>query len=185
MVPAGVKSICQVGNTSLAMAGDMVRDVDNLWKMQEIADNLRQNHTKLAQSKVFEKVYILELSYWTEGMPREQYQKFLAKYGLPALVEPADVPRIIKRVARDISDLGLLGLKIIPDIGCKKTISFAGCLGDARCVAECPEKALRMDFNGDERWITIDMALSNGEACRRCERVCEVKGFDLLSLLTG
>ena len=77
MIPAKVKKIYQVGNTSLAMARDMMRNVDNLWQMQEIADNLRQNHCMFAESKVFEKVYILELSYWTEGMPHEQYQKFL------------------------------------------------------------------------------------------------------------
>ena len=79
MIPARVKKIYQVGNTSLAMARDMVRDPQNLWKMQEIADNLRQNHCMFAESKVFEKVYILELSYWTEGMPQAQYQTIPAK----------------------------------------------------------------------------------------------------------
>ncbi|MGC8492088.1 MAG: methylamine methyltransferase corrinoid protein reductive activase [Syntrophobacteraceae bacterium] len=184
MVPARVKKICQVGNTSLAMAGEVVKDVGNLWKMQAIADTLRQNHCMFAESKVFEKVYILELSYWTEGMPREQYQKFLTKYGLPTLVEAGEPPEVIKTVERDIPDLGVMGLRIIPDIGEKKTIAFEGCLGDAKCVLECPEKALQMKRRGDVYEITLDMALCNGVACRRCERACETKGFDLIALLT-
>jgi methylamine methyltransferase corrinoid protein reductive activase len=184
MVPARVKKIYQVGNTSLAMAADVIKDVDNLWKMQEIADNLRQNHCMFAESKVFEKVYILELSYWTEGMPRQQYQKFLTRYGLPTLVDVADLPEVIKTVKRDIPDLGVMGLKIISDIGQRKTIVFDGCLGDAKCVVECPEKALQMKRRGDNFEITINMALCNGVACMRCERVCKEKTFDLISLLT-
>lgn len=184
MIPARVKRIYQVGNTSLAMARDMVRDQQNLWKMQEIADNLRQNHCMFAESKIFEKVYILELSYWTEGMPLAQYQQFLQKYGLPTLVEVLDIPEVIKTVARDIPDLGTMGLQIIADIGEKKTMVFQGCIGDAECVLNCPEKALQMKRRGDEYAITINLALCNGMACRRCERVCKPKGFDLKALLT-
>jgi methylamine methyltransferase corrinoid protein reductive activase len=184
MVPARVKKIYQLGNTSLAMAGDVIKNVDNLWKMQEIADNLRQNHCMFAESKVFEKVYILELSYWTEGMPYQQYQKFLTRYGLPTLVEVADLPEVIRTVKRDIPDLGVMGLTIIPDIGEKKTLVFDGCVGDAKCVVECPENALQMKRRGDNFEITINMALCNGVACRRCERVCSEKSFDLISLLT-
>ena len=72
MIPARVKKIYQVGNTSLAMARDIVRDVEHLWNMKRVADDLRQHHCMFAESKVFEKVYILELSYWTEGMPISQ-----------------------------------------------------------------------------------------------------------------
>jgi methylamine methyltransferase corrinoid activation protein len=122
MIPANVKKIYQVGNTSLAMARDMVRDVDKLWEMKKIADDLRQHHCMFASSKVFEKVYILELSYWTEGMPMTQYQRFLKKYGFPALKEITEKPEVIKTVERDIPDLGEMGLKIIPDIGEKKSI---------------------------------------------------------------
>jgi methylamine methyltransferase corrinoid protein reductive activase len=184
MIPARVKRIYQVGNTSLAMARDMVRDVNNLWNMQKIADNLRQNHCMFAESKVFEKVYILELSYWTEGMPRDQYQKFLQKYGLPTLAEVTDIPEVIKTVSRDIPDLGTMGLEIIPDIGEEKTMFFAGCLGDAECVLSCPENALKMKRHGDSFSITIDLALCDGMACRRCERACKEKVFDLAALLT-
>ena len=60
MIPARVKKIYQVGNTSLAMARDIVRDVEHLWNMKSVADDLRQHHCMFAESKVFEKVYILE-----------------------------------------------------------------------------------------------------------------------------
>jgi len=185
MIPAKVKRILQVGNTSLAMARDMVRDPDQLWNMQKIADTLRQNHVMFAASKTFEKVYILELSYWTEGMPWKQYQSFLKKYGLPLLVEVTDAPEVIKTVARDIPDLGVMGLRIIPDIGERKTMVFKTCTGDAECVLECPEKALKMKRRGDEYAITINLALCDGVACRRCERVCKEKAFDLIALLTA
>jgi len=184
MIPAKVKRIYQVGNTSLAMARDMVRDENNLWNMQKIADNLRQTHCMFAESKVFEKVYILELSYWTEGMPWDRYQNFLQRYGLPTLAEVTDIPEVIKTVARDIPDLGTMGLQVIRDIGERKTMVFAGCVGDAECVLQCPENALKMKRHGDSYSITIDLALCNGMACRRCERACKDMAFDLAALLT-
>jgi methylamine methyltransferase corrinoid protein reductive activase len=185
MIPARVKKIFQVGNTSLAMAKDMVRDEDELWHMKQVADDLRQHHCMFAASKVFEKVYILELSYWTEGMPMKQYQKFLKKYGLPPLKEVAAIPQVIKTVEKDIPDLGVMGLKIIPDIGQRKTVFFEDCLGDGACIDECPENALDMEEREGGGAITINLALCDGVACRRCERACSEKIFDLIELLTA
>jgi methylamine methyltransferase corrinoid protein reductive activase len=185
MIPAKVKSIYQVGNTSLAMARDIIRNVDKLWEMKQIADDLRQHHCMFAESKTFEKVYILELSYWTEGMPIAQYQKFLKKYGFPALQEVSTTPQVIKTVKRDIPDLGSMGLKIISDIGEKRSIIFEGCIGDGACVAACPENALAMQETEDNYQITIDLALCDGVACRRCERACSEKGFDLVKIITS
>ncbi len=185
MIPAKVKKIYQVGNTSLAMARDIVKDVNHLWDMKRVADDLRQHHCMFAESKVFEKVYILELSYWTEGMPITQYQKLLKKYGLPALQEVTDTPQVIKTVEKDIPDLGVMGLKIIPDIGERKTICFEGCLVCSDCIEECPEIALYGEELEEGFAITIDLSLCDGVACRRCERACSEKGFDLLELLTA
>ena len=184
MIPAGVQRIFQVGNTSLAMARELVRDVDKLLKMKEIADDLRQRHCMFAASKVFEKVYILEISYWTEGMPLKQYQRFLTKYGLPPLTEVSATPEVIKTVDRDIPDLGYRGLRIIPDIGEKTSMVFDGCLGDEGCIDVCPERALTMESTADGYAITIDLALCDGVACRRCERACTEKCFNLASLFT-
>ncbi len=185
MIPGNVKTIFQVGNTSLAMARDIVRNPDKLWEMKNVADDLRQHHCMFAASKVFEKVYILELSYWTEGMPMNQYQRFLKKYGLPAIKEITETPEVVKTVERDIPDLGELGLKIIPDIGEKKPIVFEGCLGDKVCIEVCPENALEIRQIGREYEITIDLALCDGVACRRCERACAEKVFDLIKLITS
>jgi methylamine methyltransferase corrinoid protein reductive activase len=185
MIPSGVKKIYQVGNTSLAMARDMVRSVDELWHMKQMADDLRKHHCMFAASKVFEKVYILELSYWTEGMGLKQYQKFLKKYDLPSLKEITKTPEVIKTVEKDIPDLGVMGLKIIPDIGHHKTIVFEGCTGCSECINECPEDALNIKEQGDDFEIVIDLALCNGVACMRCERACFEKIFNLVNLITA
>jgi methylamine methyltransferase corrinoid protein reductive activase len=185
LIPPSVKTIYQVGNTSLAMARDMVKDEDQLWRMKEIADNLRQHHCMFAESKVFEKVYILELSYWTEGMPLSQYQKFLKKYGFPPLADITTLPEVIKTVERDIQDLGEMGLQILPDIGQRKKIVFDSCHGDMACVTECPESALQLAEHENGFEMIINLALCDGVACRRCERACKDKVFNLVDLITS
>lgn len=182
MVPAGVKRIYQVGNTSLAMSRDMVASEDALWDMQKMANELRQTHIMFAESKVFAKVYILELSYWTEGMPWKTYQQFLKKYGFPPTQEVSEIPQVIKTVQRDIPDLGVMGLKVIPDIGERKKMLFEGCIGCGKCIEECPEEALVQE---EDDSIVIDLALCDGVACMRCERACTEEVFDLIKLLTS
>ncbi|MCP4625781.1 MAG: methylamine methyltransferase corrinoid protein reductive activase [bacterium] len=177
MLPKGVKKIYQVGNSSLAMARDMVQNVDELWHMKKIADDLRQHHCMFADSKVFEKVFILELSYWTQGMPLDQYHTFLKKFGLPPLKEAAGIPEIIKTVKKDIPELGIMGLTIISDIGEQKKIVFEGCSGCDACIEECPENALYMEEEAGDFAITMDLARCNGLACRRCEKACREKVF--------
>ena len=167
------------------MSRDVVRDEKNLWHMKQVADDLRQHHCMFAASKVFEKVYILELSYWTEGMPLKQYQKFLKKYGLPPLKEVAAIPQVIKTVEKDIPDLGVMGLEIIPDIGQRKTIYFNECIGDGACIDDCQENALEMEEQDGDFGITINLALCDGVACMRCERACDEKVFDLIGLITA
>lgn len=185
MIPARVKRIYQVGNTSLAMARDIVRDDQHLWNMKHVADDLRQHHCMFAESKVFEKVYILELSYWTEGMPISQYQKFLKKYGLPTIQEVTDTPEVIKTVTKDIPDLGVMGLAIISDIGDHRTVCFDGCLVCHDCIEECPENALSLEEIDAGCAITLNLALCDGVACRRCERACKEKVYNFFNLLTA
>ncbi len=185
MIPAGVKKIYQVGNTSLAMARDLVRDVDALWGMKRMADDLRQHHCMFADSKVFEKVYILELSYWTEGMPLDQYQKFLKKFGLPPLKEASAKPQVIKTVERDIAELGVKGMKILSDIGQRNRIQFEGCTGCAACIEECPQRALQLDQGEEDPSITINLALCDGVACKRCKAACGEEVFKWGKLVTS
>lgn len=184
LIPAGATRISQVGNTSLAMARDLLQSLDELHKMQQISDHLKQNHCMFAESKVFEKVYILELSYWTEGMSSDQYQHFLKKFGLPPFKEAGRQPEVVKKVDRDIVDTGLRGLRIIQDIGLRKKIHFPGCIGCGLCAQECPEIALRLDEENEMFKIDIELALCNGVACKRCEKVCEEKVFDWIGLIT-
>lgn len=185
MIPSGVKKIFQVGNTSLAMARDMVKDEDELWHMKQIADELRQTHCMFAESKVFEKIYILELSYWTEGLPLNQYRTFLKKFGLPPLKEVGVVPEVIKTVKKDIPDLGTMGLRIISDIGQRKTVGFQGCTGCRACIDDCPENALALREEGEDFQITLNLALCDGFACMRCERACSEEVFNLIKLITA
>ena len=185
MIPPGVKKIFQIGNTSLAMARDMVKDEDELWHMKQIADDLRQTHCMFAESKVFEKIYILELSYWTEGLSLNQYRTFLKKFGLPPLKELSVDPEVIKTVEKDIPDLGTMGLRIISDIGQRKTIGFQGCTGCRACIDDCPENALALREEGDDFQITLNLALCDGFACMRCERACSEKVFNLIKLITS
>jgi len=179
MIPPRVKTIYQVGNTSLAMARDLVLDPKKLDTMSDLAKNLRQTHCMFAASKVFEKIYILELSYWTEGMPFRQYQSFLTRYGLPELLTIEGSPDVIRTVRRDIDDLGYLGLLTVPDVGQVVKAQFEGCEACLQCVESCPEKALQVLEGSDPPILILDQALCNGVACRRCERACPPKGFRL------
>lgn len=177
LLPKGVKNIYQVGNSSLAMAVDMVKNVDELWRMKKIANDLRQHHCMFADSKIFEKVYILELSYWTEGMSLEDYHKFLKKFGLPPLKETAADSKVVKTVKQDIPELGTMGLEIVSNIGEQKTMVFKDCIGCETCVEDCPENALTINEELKSFSITMDLARCNGLACGRCEKSCQEKVF--------
>lgn len=185
MIPPRVKTIFQVGNTSLAMARDLVLEPKKLDMMSDLAKNLRQTHCMFAASKVFEKVYILELSYWTEGMPFSQYQKFLKKYGFPELPTIEGTPEIVRTVRRDIDDLGELGLTTISDIGQRVQAQIEGCIRCYECVNSCPEEALMIMEDAGSPTLVLDQSLCNGVACRRCERVCPEKLFRLESFFIG
>ena len=179
MVPPRAKTVFQVGNTSLAMARDLVFDLKKLDVMSSLADKLRQHHCMFAASDTFKKVYILELSYWTEGMPISMYRKFLRKYGFPDLLPPGAQPEIVRSVKRDIDDLGRMGLTIIQDIGSKVHVGMEGCTACMNCVEECPESALTIFREANPAVVTLDQSLCSGVACRRCERACPEKCFDL------
>lgn len=179
MIPPRVKTIYQVGNTSLAMARDLVLDPPKLDMMSDLAKNLRQTHCMFAASKVFEKVYILELSYWTEGMPFSQYQAFLKRYGLPELLTIEGAPEVIRTVRRDIDDLGELGLITISDVGKRVEVKYDECQACLECMRSCPENALTVREDTQPPSIVLDQSLCNGVACRRCERACPEKRFRL------
>jgi NAD-dependent dihydropyrimidine dehydrogenase PreA subunit len=42
-----------------------------------------------------------------------------------------------------------------------------------------------MEEEGDDFPLTIDLALCDGVACRRCERACSEKVFNLVKIITS
>ncbi|MCG6877853.1 MAG: methylamine methyltransferase corrinoid protein reductive activase [Deltaproteobacteria bacterium] len=181
LVPGGVRKIYQVGNTSLAMACDMVKDPEQLWRLKALSEKLRQHHCMFATSGAFEKAFILELSYWTEGMSMDQFQKYLSKFNLPHLPQPEAQPEVHRTATQDIADLGERGLTVIDVIEEKEAELFSGCTACEACVAECPESALKMK-EADGR-LSLDLSRCNGFACLRCEGICPEKVFDYRKMI--
>lgn len=184
LVPPGAERIYQVGNTSLAMARDIVFDPEKLWELQKLVHQLRSDHCMFGESQVFERAYLLELSVWGEGMPWEQYHRFSKMYILPELIEPVKNPEIIRLYERDIPDLGHRGVSYIERVGNPAAITFPGCTGCGTCVDRCPEKALALNCDG-EPLITIRPDRCNGTACKRCETNCPEKVFRLSGIFVN
>jgi len=176
LVPPGAEKIYQVGNTSLALARDIVLEPGKLETLQALVSQLRADHCMFGESQIFERAYLLELSVWGEGMPPEQYHRFSKIYKLPELIAPTRNPEIVQLASRDIPDLGRQGVLYIEQVGLPYTFRFEGCSGCRSCVEKCPEKALDID---PERWITLRPDRCNGTACKRCEVSCPEKVFIL------
>ncbi|MCL2143542.1 MAG: methylamine methyltransferase corrinoid protein reductive activase [Methanomassiliicoccaceae archaeon] len=174
LLPPTCKEIYQIGNTSLAMATDILRKPELLDELQSIADGIRSNHVMFATDKVFENIYIQELAYWNEGMPMSAYNDNLAVLGIQQLPKVSGRPKVHRIAERDIPILGDKGLKIIKDFGTELKGNFAGCTGCQKCVKECPESALTMDADKTMRVKTKECL---GTACYRCQFVCPEKVY--------
>ncbi len=186
LLPPSCGQIFQFGNTSLALALDLVKDPEMLDSLQSLANTVRANHIMFATDKVFEKVFIQELAFWTEGMPIEMYNMMLEIADiqpLPSKIKPAKVTRT---VLRDIPDLGYKGLKVLRDIGIYVKGSFEGCTGCEACMNECPERAIKIHQGGLKGFeVEVASDLCNGTACMRCERICPQKCFKFKELHKG
>ena len=178
-IPPSSHEIYQMGNTSLAMAKDIVLDPGLLKKLQEIADGMRSNHITLATSPTFEKIYSLELAMCEQGMPFWMYNDWLTKYGFQKIPPKVSKPVVHRIFERDIPELGEEGLKITKIGGLLKA-EFEGCTNCMTCAQNCPEDALNVE-NGV---ITIRTDLCSGMACLRCELGCPQKVFKYEKLLT-
>ncbi|MDI9643731.1 MAG: methylamine methyltransferase corrinoid protein reductive activase [Candidatus Verstraetearchaeota archaeon] len=184
-IPACSRRVMQIGNTSLGMAKDIVLNPEMLDKLQSMADSIRGKHIMLATSKVFEKVYTLELSYWEEGMPITIYNEYLRRYGFEPLPKRSSSVEIKRIFMRDIPELGKKGLKVLREIGVTLVGDFDECTGCGNCMAECPEKAITVEPVGDKFRIVIKSELCNGMACLRCQQVCPNQAFKFSELLKG
>jgi len=163
-IPPSSKEIYQIGNTSLAMARDIVIDPGLLEKLQEITDETRSKHITLATSRTFEKIYSLKLSICEQGMPFWMYNDWLAKYGfqkIPPKVSNPDMHRIFEK---DIPELGMKGLRVIKS-GSILKVAFEGCTNCMTCIENCPENAITME-NGS---VKVRTDLCSSMACLRCE----------------
>jgi len=83
--PGYAKKIVQFGNTSLALARELVLEKSRLDDVIKIAKKITADHLMMATSEIFNNFYLCELSYWTQGMPLEMYDQMLELYGLPPL----------------------------------------------------------------------------------------------------
>lgn len=182
MVPPRVKHIYQIGNTSLALARDIVLNPDLLDKLQQLAKSLRATHCMFAHSAVFEKAYLLELSLWGEGMPWEQYHRFARIYKLPSLPAPSMDVQVHRLVARDIADLGERGLTLIEQVGQESATAFEGCNQCGVCLEACPETALSFVEGAGGTLIRLRPDRCNGTACLRCERACPEGVFKFIEI---
>ena len=178
-IPPSSREIYQMGNTSLAMAKDIVLDPGLLEKLQKIADGMRSNHITLATSPTFEKIYSLELAMCEQGMPFWMYNDWLTKYGFQKIPPKVSNPVIHRIFERDIPELGEEGLKITKIGGLLKA-EFEGCTNCMTCAQNCPEDALTIE-NGV---VTIRTDRCSGMACLRCELGCPQKVFKYEELLT-
>jgi methylamine methyltransferase corrinoid protein reductive activase len=182
LLPPSCGQIFQYGNTSLALALDLVRNPGLLDNLQTLANSIRANHVMFATDKVFETVFIQELAYWTEGMPMEMYNMMLGLQDIQPLPDKVKDAQVTRTVLRDIPDLGYKGLRVLRDIGIFMEGSFEGCIGCGKCVDDCPENAITMTPMDDRYEMRIASDLCNGTACLRCERICPEKVFKVKEL---
>lgn len=182
LLPPSCDRIYQWGNTSLAMATDILIDPELLDELQAIADSIRANHVMFASDKTFEQIYIQELAYWEEGMGMDMYNENNRMSGIQPLPKVRGTPEVFRMVNRDIPDLGPRGLRIIHDIGTELVGKMPGCTGCRKCEKECPEKALTVT---PDKTIIVKTKNCLGTACYRCQFACKEKVFryDILKLV--
>lgn len=171
-IPPSSTEIYQIGNTSLAMARDIVLNPDLLDELQDIADSIESNHIMLATSDIFEKIYSLELAMYEQGMPFSTYRQWLLKYGFQDMPPIEEDPKIHRLFERDIADSGDEPIKTV-DISNTMTARFDKCIYCMECVNNCPENALSL--NNDEFNLRSD--LCSGLGCLRCVRNCMQNAF--------
>lgn len=177
MIPRSLDSVYQLGNTSLMMAHDLLRDSETLDHMQSVADSISANHIMFATSPTFEAMYVLEIAYWLEGMSLQMYNEMIQMSGIAPL-PPIRVPSKVVRMKTDIPEIGERGLKVLKEVGVRLVGAFEGCIGCRKCETECPERAIVItDLEDDEYLIRVATDRCLGTACYHCEMTCPEKVF--------
>jgi len=182
LLPPSCKKIYQYGNTSLAMATDILRNPELIDELQTIADGIRANHIMFAGDSIFEQIYMQELAYWDEGMSMDMYNRNNEMFDIQPLPKVKGSPEVFRMVTRDIPDLGERGLRIIHDIGTELKGKMEGCTGCKKCEKECPEHALTVQ---DDKTIVVKTKDCLGTACYRCQFVCPDRVYKYSNLTLG
>ena len=175
LIPYATGRICQIGNTSLIVAKEILLSKERLWELQDIANKIIGTHIMFATAPEFRDAYIMELAYWEEGMPFKMFKKYLKKKGLPGLDDPIDNPVIEKRVERDIPVLGEEGLFVLERVGTYMTMVVENCPECRKCIKVCPNDAITID---EENRVMISTDLCEGSHCQKCIRACPPDKFN-------
>jgi methylamine methyltransferase corrinoid protein reductive activase len=174
LIPYSTGKIAQLGNTSLAVAREILLSEERLWELQDIASQIIGTHIMFATAPEFRDAYVLELAYWEEGMPFKMFKKYLKKKGLPSLDEPISNPVVDKRVERDIPVLGEEGLYVLERVGTYMTM-VVDCPECRKCIKVCPNDAITID---EENRVMISTDLCEGAHCQKCIRACPPDKFN-------
>ncbi len=176
LIPPAVKKAIQIGNTSLALACDIVKNPAMLDDLQKTAEQLKRSHVMFATSKHFENAYVVALGLWGymshNAMPLEMANKVLAKFNIKPIPPIRGGLETVRIAMRDIPVLGKKGLAIVTDVGMELTGLFEDCVGCQTCEKECPEKVLKVVEEDNSYRIIIRSSGCLGLACRKCETVC-------------
>ena len=178
LIPYSTGKICQLGNTSLALAHEILLSEERLWELQDIANQMADTHIMLATTTQFQDAYILEIAYWEEGMPFKMLKKFLKKKGLPCLDDPIENPVIEKRVKKDIPVHGEEGSHILERVGTYMTM-VVDCPECKKCIRVCPNGAITID---EENRVMIGTDLCEGARCQKCIKACPPDKFNWKNL---
>ena len=179
MIPRQLDEVYQLGNTSLMMAHELLKNDKTLDMMQSVADSISANHIMFAGNKVFEDMYVLEIAYWAEGMPMQMYNDMLKGYGIPVLPELKVPSKVVRTVKSDIPEIGR-SYHTLEVVGMKMYGNFKGCNGCGKCEKMCPEKALTLNKESKEICVRSDLCL--GTACKACELNCPLKVYHFKDL---
>jgi methylamine methyltransferase corrinoid protein reductive activase len=176
------KKTVQFGNTSIALARELILNESRLEEVIALAGTIKADHLMMATSETFKNIYTCELSYWTEGMSMKLYKKFFKMYKYPPIPEPVENAVMEKRAVRDIEEIGNVPVEIVEDVGITIEVPVEGCLQCSRCNEECPENALVTIEKNGSFFASCRTQDCLGTSCRRCVRACPIKAIDFKNI---